>query len=248
MNCVSARVPTFSYPGGKGRLAPTLVSMMPVIGSVYVEPFVGRGNVFFAAAHALDFQSWVINDLNTARFFEALKKRGKTATVPARTPQEYVRQKCLYRLGDYRAELLQPYLSFAGGGYKRGGFGNQRGISAESYALNLRSAAEILSRTRATICAKDWQELDLGSLDSASFVYFDPPYRGADVRAYTADKFDFSAMLRLLGSARFRWMLTEYEQPEYLRTLGKPFCTLSVQLACDREGRKRRTECVWKNY
>jgi site-specific DNA-adenine methylase len=46
---------TFPYPGGKARLAPALVAMMPQNGRLYLEPFAGRGNVFFRAAQILKF-------------------------------------------------------------------------------------------------------------------------------------------------------------------------------------------------
>jgi site-specific DNA-adenine methylase len=242
------RVPIFPYPGGKGRLARTLVSMMPQEGTTYVEPFAGRGNVFFAAALNLNFQAWVINDLRTSRFFEALIKRGSAVTVPQRTQAEFNKQKRCFRKGSYRAELLAPYLTFAGGGYKRGSFGNLRGANRANYTQTLRDSSRILTKIRPTIQQKDWKELDWSTLDENAFVYFDPPYLGCDVRAYSSACFDYGGLIRLLKSARFKWMLSEYDKPLYLRAFGKPFCTLSVQLICDGKGEKQRNECVWKNY
>ena len=55
--------PSFSYPGGKTRMAPYLIDLMPKSGKCYVEPFAGRGNVFFRAAEILDYDSYWLNDI-----------------------------------------------------------------------------------------------------------------------------------------------------------------------------------------
>jgi site-specific DNA-adenine methylase len=245
----SERPPRIDYPGAKGKLAPILVSMMPSQGHTYVEPFVGRGNVFFAAASTLNFEEWTINDIATAPFFKAIIEKGKHIKVPERTRPEYLKQKQLFQCGDPRAILLEPYLTYSGGGYKKGGFGNKRGVSAREYANRLRRCAELLSASRAKITALDWKELKLTTLSESDFVFLDPPYYGADVRAYSSKEFDFFGMVDVLSKAKFKWMLTEYEQEFYLKAFGKPCYTENVQLACDGgRGRRRRIECVWKNF
>jgi site-specific DNA-adenine methylase len=74
---------TFPYPGGKARLARELVAMMPQSGRLYLEPFAGRGNVFFCAAQILKFQHWQINDIQQAPFFRAIKRYGDVMIVPS---------------------------------------------------------------------------------------------------------------------------------------------------------------------
>ncbi len=235
------------YPGAKGRIAPVLVSMMPSNGYTYMEPFAGRGNVFFAAAPILKFDKWVINDISTAPFFRAIIDKGATIRVPVRTRCEYVRQKSLFQKGNVRAMLLEPYLTFSGGGYRNGGFGGKRSANAGGYARTLRRCAEILNKSSAIILSVDWKSLGWESLTERDFVFLDPPYYGADVRAYSS-KFDFHAMVKTLSGARFRWMLTEYEQDFYIKAFGRPCYTKRMQLACDGRGLRRRTECMWKNF
>jgi site-specific DNA-adenine methylase len=47
------------YPGGKGRLAPRIVSLLPRRGRTYLEPFAGRGNIFWEAVQqGLKFDRW----------------------------------------------------------------------------------------------------------------------------------------------------------------------------------------------
>ncbi len=170
------KIPKIPYPGAKGRLAPILVSMMPKGGRTYVEPFAGRGNVFFAAALALKFSVWRINDIATAPFFAALKERGGRIRVPRRTRGEFVRQKRLFEEGSPRARLLEPYLTFSGGGYRKGGFGGKRSASAAGYTKTLNLCSEILARTDPLITGDDWKSLGLKSLGDQDFVFLDPPY------------------------------------------------------------------------
>jgi site-specific DNA-adenine methylase len=242
------RSPTIPYPGAKGRMAPTLVSFMPREGRSYVEPFVGRGNVFWAAALNLDFQSWGINDIATAPFFKALRKSGAKIRVPQRTREEFVRQRCRFRSGDSRAILLEPYLTFSGGGYEKGGFGGARSATADNFEITLRRCTEILQKTSAKVTNVDWTDLNLDELGSDDFVFFDPPYYGADVRAYSSTRFDYEGFVSALSRAKYRWLLTEYRQPFYVQKLGAPFFEREMQLACDRIGTRSRVECCWKNY
>jgi site-specific DNA-adenine methylase len=231
-------------------MAPKLVSFMPAGGKTYVEPFAGRGNVFFAAALNRKFHRWRLNDVATAPFFEALRDCGAEIRVPERTREEFYKQKRCFEEGDPQAVLLEPFLTFSGGGYKKGGFGGARGATAESYAETLRRCSRLLRRTAARISAADWKALKLQTLTEDDFVFLDPPYYGADVRAYSSGQFDYEGLVGLLQHARFRWLLTEYRQPFYVKKLGEPFYQREVQLACTKLGKVTRTriECCWRNY
>ena len=242
-----SKAPRIPYPGAKGRLANVLVEMMPTNGNLYVEPLVGRGNVYFAAALKLNFKRWHINDLSTAPFFNALLKTGGNIKVPDRTKEEFEKQRLLFGRGNTKAILLEPYLTFSGGGYKKAGFGGLRSANATGYANTLKRCANIMRVTQPTITMLDWKNLGLEHLTSEDFVIFDPPYFGADVRAYS-NKFDHSGMVKLLKNAKFKWMLTEYRQDIYVAEFGEPKYKKFVQLACDGRCDKQRTECVWTNY
>lgn len=65
--------PPFAYYGGKARLAPWIVSLMPRH-EVYVEPCLGAGAVFFAKPPT---EHEIINDLDGAivTFFRVLRDR-----------------------------------------------------------------------------------------------------------------------------------------------------------------------------
>jgi hypothetical protein len=103
-------MPTIAYPGGKARLAGKLTSFLPTRGRVYIEPFAGRGNLFWAAAErGLKFRRWWLNDIATAPFFAAIQELGNSIKVPPRSRDVYERYREANRLArDWNA--LVPYL------------------------------------------------------------------------------------------------------------------------------------------
>lgn len=244
------RSPSIPYPGGKGRLASTIVSFLPKTGRLFVDPCAGRGNVFWAAATALKFEHWWVNDIRTASFFTALREMGDRVRVPERSRKEYTQQWARFKRGDQRSILLEPHLTWGGGGYGTGGPGGKNGASSASYQRTLRECCHLMRETHVRVTSLSWQDMGLQSLEDDDVVFFDPPYYGASVRAYS-NRFDHTAMVRLLEKARFKWLLTEYRQDFYVKYLGKPFFTKNVQLVgtdLRKCGQERRTECMWKNY
>ena len=247
------RFPTIPYPGGKGRLAPTLVSFMPPQGRLYLEPFVGRGNVFWAVASSqLCFQQWALNDIRTAPFFQAVRSIGNTVEIPVRSREEYYRQWEAFKQGDPKAILLEPYLTFGGGGYGSAGPGGKKSANAVGYTKTMRACHSLMEATNVQVTPLDWTRLDWSALNADDFVFFDPPYIGADVRSYKSN-LDYAELAHHLKTAKFRWMLTEYRHDLYLRQLGEPFFTKDTQLIAadhrlENRGKERRLECVWKNY
>jgi site-specific DNA-adenine methylase len=244
--------PAISYPGGKARLARTLVSLMPRQGRSYVEPFAGRGNVFWAAASSqLGFRQWALNDIRTVPFFEAVRDIGDTVEVPEKSCVEYSRQREAFRRSDPKAILLEPYFTFSGDGYGRGLQG-KNGPTAAGYTRTLRACHRLLHTTKAIITGCDWTEFDWSSLTHDDFVFIDPPYLGGDVRSYKENDLDHEDLVRLLKAAKFKWMLTEYAHELYFRELGQPFFIKDMQLNAPNfrvtRGKERRLECVWKNY
>ncbi len=245
--------PAIPYPGGKGRLAPTLVSFMPPKGRLYLEPFAGRGNVFWAAASVrLGFEQWALNDVKTAPFFEAIRTLGKTVEVPEKTEAEYRRHRKAFLAGDLKAILLEPYLTFGGGGYAMGGCGGKKSATAENYTRTLRNCHRLMASTHVRVTSFDWINVDCHALGPDDFVYFDPPYLGADVRPYGSSSVVHRDLVRTLKRANFKWMLSEYPNELYLRELGQPIFAENVQLKAanyhQNGGKERRIECIWRNY
>ncbi len=195
-------------------------SLLPKSGDTYVEPFAGRGSVFWVAATQLNYQRWWLNDLRTAPSFRAVLSVGGTLQVSPRTKAEYYIQWEAFNGGDATAILLEPYLTLAGGGYGKGGFGGKRTASQASYQRIIRECPRIMKVMSPKITSLDWSET-LKGLGKNDTVFLDPPYLDGNVRAYRADDVDHEELVRVLLKAKFRWVLSGYAHPVYAG-LGKP--------------------------
>jgi len=236
--------PTFSYPGGKARMAKLLVSLMPPTGGRYLEPFAGRGNVFWVASVELDYREWHINDIRTAPFFKAIQTHGLELVVPPNTRMEYLERWAAYKTECPYAIMLEPFLTYSGGGFGKGGFRTNEKGGAESsgFQQSIRMAHHILNAVTPRVTAVDWVQT-VKELGPDDFAYFDPPYLDAHVTAYSASDLDHRQMVAILREAKYRWLLSEYDHPLYREAFGVP-----LQFpAANRHG-KPRTECVWANY
>jgi site-specific DNA-adenine methylase len=248
--------PTIAFPGGKARLAQEIVALLPKHGRTYIEPFAGRGNLFWAATSAgLRYDKWWLNDTVTITFFRAIREIGDVIQVPEHNRDEYERQRAASKRGDPVAAVLEPFLTFGGGGYCSSGFrGNHRGgVSSPSYQRTLRECHRIMGKTRPRLSALDWHEMKLKDLGTEDTVLLDPPYPSTDVRSYTDATVDYEQLVDTLLHARFRWLLCGYLHPA-LQRLGNPFWAKEIRFLyfSNREERKfgeeRRIECLWRNY
>ena len=241
--------PPFGYPGGKSRLARKLVSFMPARGRVYLEPFAGRGNVFWAAASLLDFAAWSLNDNRTLPFLEAMRDIADTVKVPVCSAEEYQRQWEAFKEGDPTAILLEPYLTFSGSGYESGWRG-ENGPTAAGYTRKLCACHRLLHTTGAVLSGYDWMDCDWSYLTRNDFVFFDPSYFWADVRP--CKDINHEDLVHLLRTAKFKWTLTDYAYDLYVRELDQPFdiqptqsSAINFDVAASKE---RELVCMWKNY
>jgi site-specific DNA-adenine methylase len=249
----SKEVPTFPYPGGKGRLSPKIVEYIPKIGRKFVDVFGGRGNVTFRAiAEGLDYREWVLNDILTARFFRSIRDHGDKFKATEKSHEQYERYAELAKHGDPDALLMEPFLCFNGGTYEanklKGKGGGRR--TPESYTNIVRLACQSLRDKNVKISALDWLDcLRAEQLGPDDFVMVDAPYIGCNVGAYTAESICPTELIEYLQKAPFPWVFTEYEQPIYVKAFGQPAYKKEVQLrSCDvQKTKESRTECIWTN-
>ena len=244
-------IPGFAYPGGKKRTRNSIVNYMPKVGGTYAEPFAGRAATFWLAATTLQFSNWWLNDLRTAPFLHAIISHGSTLEVPEHTRQEFERQKIARRRGDPIAILLEPYLSYSGAGYAASYRPTKGAPLRHHYQNTLRRANQILIQTQAMITSLDWKQAVADS-NADDFAYLDPPYAAAKVHGYGPGDLDYVEMVSTLKNARFRWMLSEYYQPLYVKAFGEPIWRKEVQLCSTNfrhdGGKEKRIECLWRNY
>ena len=240
----------FTYSGAKNRLAKDILPHMPHRGRIYCEPFAGLAALYWKMALAADYEQWRLNDIRTAPFLRTLFTRGNALEVPARSHEEFARQKAAFALGDPAAILLGPYFSFNGGFYDKGERQDKGSITAPSYEARLRMSHAIMSLTQPAVTAVDWK-VAIADLGPQDFVYFDPPYADCRVGSYRANDIIHEELVEKLLKAPYNWLLSEYEHPIYAR-LGKPCWRKEVQLRTtnfrDDGGKGRRLECLWRNY
>ncbi len=111
------KIPTFRYQGGKARIRARLVELFPRSGGLYVEPFAGRGNVFFLARTCLSFDGWILNDLNSVEFLTALIQANLEDLPQGVSREEFER----IRYEDSPvSRILEPIITFCGKGYRYG--------------------------------------------------------------------------------------------------------------------------------
>lgn len=250
----STKIPAFAYPGSKARLAKSIAAVLPS-GKRFVEPFAGRGNVYFyVAAHGMYPKYW-LNDIQTAPFLFTLRighilsvpKPGKESLYKYRAAS---RDKTKSPLARNHSLLLEPYLCWNGGVYGQSG-GTRRGTQA-GYYEKLRLASEILRGTDTKITRLDYLDV-LAQCGPDDIVYLDPPYIDANVKAYSDKTLDHREMVEILKKAKFKWVLSEYEQPLYIEAFGEPALRIPVKRSMGKpnggsKGQKEAVECFWANF
>ena len=233
--------PFLKWAGGKGRLLPELERRFPKSFSVYHEPFLGAGAVFFRLVQGLKPARCWLGDLNadlilafqTVRDHTPRLIRELTALREAHSKTSYYRARDEYnergRDGDgVRRAALLIYLNKTGfnGLYRvnsRGEFNVPFGRYVKPSIFDPRA----LQATAALLRKAEIADEDFGSvLDRAQrddFVYFDPPYdtlsRSASFTAYGSGGFGPDEQERLaeifakLARRKVRVMLSNHDTP-----------------------------------
>jgi site-specific DNA-adenine methylase len=252
-----AAVPAFAYPGAKANLRQWLVSQMPQTCNRYVEPFAGRGNVFWLAARRVRADAYILNDLWTYDFLKALRDQ-PLENLPVRFTRQQANEWLHAAKNDRRwdnlAVLLEPIIMFSGG---RGGLSTTmcRQYSRRSYKTRIESARRMLRLLPVQLLAVDWASSELWqAVDKNDFWYLDPPYIDNNA-GYFVDDFTHethASLAKRLRDASFCWMLSGYDNDVYRKYLGAPTARMDVRAIMMQQPQARddqlRTECIWTNY
>ncbi|MCK9458499.1 MAG: DNA adenine methylase [Proteobacteria bacterium] len=254
------KTPSFRTVGGKSRLRNWLLAHFPKEGRIYVEPFAGRGNVFFKAKQELDFQEWHINDLR-GNFFNSL-----LAADLEKLPKSITSKKS-FQHWQKQAEkenplgvVLEPEITWGGKGWSAGAnlgyeapegkMGSHPPFTRDKYIPRAAMAKELLSAQGVKITSLHWQNLPWTTYGPKDFVYLDPPYHETSDEYY--GQIDHSVLLLMLKSVSFRWALSGYETDLYAKEL-KGYKKLSIGRGAELKGAATRkktvvTENLWMNY
>jgi len=284
-------IPRFAYHGGKGKLAKRIVRILPPSGKRFVEPFAGRGNVYFHVAQRLDYKEFWLNDTYMYRFFAALQhsmddemewmppdrsqvdkefydflKRKSDKQIDREKSGGGTRYGRIYRptvLADgskaWRVEQYPPlfviecFLSYSGGTYESGMKGpSEKNISNKGFMKSVRLAHEIMQRTEPRLTNCDYKDV-LVECGPDDVVYLDPPYIKRKVSAYSASTLNHGEMVEILLRARFKWVLSEYEDEVYkplTAEFGEPEkIKVPKDMGKVRDGKREDAEeCLWKKF
>lgn len=220
----------FSIQGGKSFQRKKIVDNFPKEYSVYVEPFVGAGSVFFEKPKT---PNEIINDkdADTIFVYRMLQKYPSPPrfTVSTTTKEEFLKYKKMTPKNE--VEKLEKILVLF--------FHSWRG-SRESYAPSRASMSikdsylfkhwnEYHNRLKGVkIYNKDWKEVVSPYLDNANaLIYLDPPYETEDYDNVTkaANRTSYYGVINLnsliltLQKAKCKFMLSFSNHPELKKRL-----------------------------
>jgi len=234
----------FSYPGGKARIADEIVSHFPTDCELYVEPFAGRGNIFFTACSHIDFNRAILNDRYTYKFLEALRDTPITSLPRTISIEDFPHWKYRWQRSDPIAYLLEPYLTFKSKGYLAGpeiDQGHNR-YTYSNFVEKMQLARELLKNV--LILSKHWRDLAYHSYPDNTFLYLDPPYHETDGVGYVCDV-DHNELLRFLRSTHFSWILSGYKTFLYSMELGEPDIIIPRNREMTTDAGSQVEECLW---
>lgn len=265
---MTARVAPFPWFGGKARLAPHIVPLLPAH-TVYCEPFGGAASVLFAKARSkLEVYNDV--DLGVVSFFRVLRDRpDELQHLLALTPYsraEYLDCRDTWSDGADDLErarrwFCMTFQAFGGGG--KGGCltgwatdvrGRKNGSRPRTFAWRVDRLHTFADRLRQVqIECDDWRAiLDRYDQEEVCF-YLDPPYlpstRKSGTYAHELTEADHAEFVERLHTLRANVVLSGYDSPLYTQ-LDDTFerFEFTVALASAKTidvARATRTEVVW---
>lgn len=231
----------FPYPGGKAKIREELFPYFFEEGRIYLEPFAGRGNIFFEFYRRSVFEQYTINDLKLGQFFIALRQANLEELPLAVPPEMFEVWYNRWLTGNNIAHIIEPKISFRGKGYDAG---YQKGRYNPIYYKPMCEDAQcILKDSRVIIQKCDYVYLPWSHLTQDDFVYCDPPY--LDTTGVALGSINHDELLRILTEGSFRWAISGYLSDTYLQWLGEPALKLTRNLEMTDTRGSTSIECLW---
>lgn len=251
--------PLLRYHGGKWKLAPWIVGLMPKH-RIYVEPFCGAASVLIRKPRAY---AEIINDKDDELIglFTVVRDRGAELREALRlTPfsrREFERsyEASVDPLEQARRTVVRSFMGFGSNSHNKAtGFRAHSHRSGTTPAMDWKNYPEaltgVIERLRGvTIENRDYAEI-IAPHDAPDTLHFvDPPYvaasrdAGGDYRHEMTDS-DHQAMAEVLHGLKGMVMLSGYASALYAEIFKGWHCEKKAALA---DGAKKRTECLWMN-
>jgi DNA adenine methylase len=262
------------WAGGKSKLVPKILELMPAFSGAYHEPFVGGGAVFAALASRQHFGNAHLNDLNWELIaayrairenrHELVHELKKLRGLHDEKTYYLIRAKKPIEVAKIAARFIYLNKTCFNGLYRVNAKG-EFNVPIGSYKNPQIFDEDVLhwwskQLQSVKLHAHDFS-LAIARAEKGDFIYCDPPYlpksETGNFTSYTKEKFgigEHDHLFRALDSAtehRVKWMLSEGDSP-FIRNLFKKYNihAVSVQhaIAASGDARGKRRELLITNY
>lgn len=216
-------VPTYKMHGSKARSAAWIESCIPQRSfERWVEPFAGRGNVFFRVASQRRFTAHLLNDLQKAPFLKALRDSPDFEFVDGGEINRELWERWKESPDSPQKWLAESYVARFGSSWETGpstaGGDSENGHSRRNTILRMEAARGLLRRGPAEISGLDYLEfLQRVEPKEGDLVYLDPPY-DSDHNVHYAG-IDQDEFLRVCLALPSFVMISGYTSPRYEKAL-----------------------------
>lgn len=242
----------FSRLGGKSKIANQLISYFPDDYNLYVEPFVGAGNIFFRLPDDKKTNPMVINDLDEDIFI-ALKGLQKNSNyINDNIRREGISREEWNKLKNKKdalsiiEKLKYSFLSI-GKTYAPSISNSARHRIATDYA----KFGKLLKNT--IILNEDYKKVIAKYDNENTFFYLDPPYEISNTAHYNHNAFNPIEMRDILRNIKGRFILS-YNDSQNVRDIFKDFYLYNIETEYNaghlpsNASNKKITELIISNF
>lgn len=231
------------YPGGKSRLAATLLGLFPSF-QTYREPFLGGASVFLRSRAGLFGSSWELSDKDgrlvnfwlhvqqSPEFLIFEIDRIRSTFPDGRDLFEFVGTPTSDIRSDAARYFLRNRISFSGnqstGGYSEQAFNDRL---TENSIEKIRTASKLLEGV--SLAQEDYSSAMLRP-GKEVFMFLDPPYLAArDSRLYGKNgllhsNFDHQRFAETLLNSEHRWLVT-YDDSQEIRSFFEGHANIQIR-------------------
>jgi len=165
--------------GGKRKLAVRLIKMFPKDYKIYVEPFVGAGNIFFRVPKR-DGVKYVINDKDSTiiKIMKALRDRGDQ--INKNIQREKPSKEQFKVLRDKKSRTAEEELQLSKHSY----FASRKSWNPMSPAIKTDYTKHQDELKGVTILNENFSSVIKKYNTPDTFFYLDPPYESKEMKDY----------------------------------------------------------------
>jgi len=243
----------FPRMGGKSKLAERLIKMFPKDYKVFVEPFVGAGNVFFRLPRR-EGVKYVINDKDPMvyKIMKALRDNPRFNDTINRASLSREQFEKLKKKGNKRT--AQEHISFIKNSffgmaksYQNPSEGVDRQMSIKTdYSKHHEALKDV------TITNDDFATvINRHKTNPDAFFYLDPPYFGPEMEKYYPDYVKPDQIVNVLKGVKGKWMVSYNNVPAVRKAFkGYKIRTIKTMYSDPRKGgvNRPKTEIIITNY